>query len=221
MMFRYVDRPVQFFKDENGLDKEFSGYLWQMKADGWCTEIVRDKSKKIVEPWGRADWGKGKDGSLFFLSRRPMNKGGPTQMPVDDRIIQVVESWDLPDQSALAAEWMARRNVVQAPEMFYLFDVLWWNDKWMGFERLEDRIKTLGELTVKTKKGVVEVMPSGVEHFDAVFAMIKKDPEYSWTEGLVLKHLGSKLKGDHQKGVDNGLHIKNKWRAGYDRREEL
>lgn len=221
MIFRYVDRPVQMFKDQMGsLDKEFNpGYLWQFKADGWCTQIVRDKSQRLIEPWGRKDWGKGKDGSLFFLSRRDMVKGGPTKMPVADDMVQAVEALDLPDQTALAGEWMERRTIGEMSGMILLFDVLWWDDQWQGDTRLDKRVSRLA--TIKPVKGVFEVMPSGSQDFDATFDMIAKDPQYAWTEGLVIKQLGSKLKGDPKKGVDNALHIKIKWRAGYSGREEI
>lgn len=221
MLFRYVDRPVQMFKDQmESLDKEFNpGYLWQFKADGWCTEIIRDKSQRIIEPWGRKDWGKGKDGSLFFLSRRDMVKGGPTRMPVADEMVQAVEAMDLPDQTALAGEWMERRTIGEMSGNILLFDVLWWNNEWQGILRLDERLKRL--VDIKPTKGILEMMPFGIEDFEKTFEKISKEPEFAWTEGLVIKQLGSRLKGDPKKGVDNALHIKIKWRAGYSGREEI
>ena len=226
MRFRYQDRPVRFYKEKLlELDTE-GGYLAQLKLDGWNCNLCRDTTKKIAEK----SWGQGSDGSIFCLSRRDVNKGGPTRIPCSDTIIKSIEALNLPDQTMLASEWVARRTIGELPEQLFLFDAMWLKDEWLGEMDFVKRYGTLcelipGEITTDRLKnggkyGYAEIgqdlnLSTNFENsFIQVYEKISTDPTLIWAEGLVLKHKESKIKGDFQKGVDNGLQIKVRWRSG-------
>lgn len=230
MIFRFVDRPIMMFKD--ALQELDSGkdYLGQWKLDGWLTHVVRDSSHEVLSTWGDRSWACGKDKSLFFLSRRELNKGGPTRIPVRPEIIDQVEALKLPDRSMLAAEWMERRSkddklLFDMSEQLWLFDTLFVVDKWQGDEGFESRYKTLVDLTNLTKsltdQSPVKLLPVIPADFLSVFEKTSVDPVFSWVEGLVLKQKNSRLKGGLRKGENNGLQIKVKWRAGASGREKI
>lgn len=210
MKLIYPDYAITMTPEQlGGLDAEGS-YVAELKLDGWRTFVTRDKSQKIAERFGGKEWGQGKDKSLFFLSKRPMTKGGPTRIPVCDEIIHSVEALDLPDQSMMDSEWMARRTVDELPEKLFMFDVLWLDDKWRGDEFYYQRREQV-ESIVKPSS-VLGMPPFTKKGFEAYFNESKA--AIPWAEGLFLKHSHSRIKGSPTKTKENALWVRIKWRQG-------
>jgi hypothetical protein len=193
MIWRYADRPLEMFRPEKVLPKLDADKCWfaQQKLDGWLTNIV-------------------KDGKLSFLSRRDKAKGGPTPIPVKPEIIAAVEALELPDKTHLVGEWLNRRTIGECPERLYLFDVMCWSDQSfceMGaLERWNFLMDKVGEL-----KGDLAYPLYCDCNFLSFFNEQTKIP---YTEGIVLKHVRGKVKGDNERGIDNGMLVKVKWRSG-------
>lgn len=186
-------------------------WIATQKADGWRTTIVKDNSGDVMNYNGCKDWTRGN--GLYFLSRRGFDKGGPTNIPVSDEIVQIVEAMNLPDKTMLEGEWMARRTIDECPETMFLFDVLWYNDQWIGREDANYRFKMLHELKVD---GPVKFPDFARENYQEFY---NKQITIPWTEGIVLRHVTSTLIGDTVECKKNPLLIKCKWRRGPDGRE--
>ena len=219
MKLRYYDRPMEQYKNVLAEHEATGDYVFQYKVDGWQTSFFRDKSRKLVSTWGGSPtWGRGSDGSLFFVSRRAKKQGGPTQIPVSDEIIEAAQRLDLPDQSMLATEWMARRTIGECPEKLFVFDLMFLDNEWQGDDLLRQRMKKLNGIMSPfpfvRETPALEALQFFTKDFVSTFEKIATDPAFAWTEGLVLKHLDSVIKGDNEKGVDNALLIKVKWRSG-------
>jgi ATP-dependent DNA ligase len=126
-------------------------------------------------------------------------------------VIASIEKLQLPDQIMLDGEWLARRTIDEIPESLFVFDVLWLNGEWQGNVPCWTRHQELLKLTGS------RIMPECVESgFRAFFESRTKIP---WTEGIVLKHKSSKVKGDPDECIKNALWVKLKWRSGDTGRE--
>jgi ATP-dependent DNA ligase len=194
------------------------GWWFSSKLDGWRTHIVRDKSHKIISGFEKADWAKGSDHSLFFLSSRNMSKGGPTVIPVCDEIIQSVEKLNLADLTILDSEWMARRTIGECPEKIFIFDVIWLSNQWLGNLPYMER-KRIREDLLKDKLTFVLDIPEEVQNDIAGF--FKKMTQIPWTEGMVGKHCDSKLKSGFDEPIKNPWWVKIKWRDGASGRDTV
>jgi ATP-dependent DNA ligase len=191
------------------------GRVAQAKYDGWRCMIIRDTTDTYLPGMKK----RGKDGSLRFVSRRDLDAGGPTNLPVSDEVVEFVESLDLPDQTVLDSEWMARRTIGECPERLYVFDLLWWDNEWQGKKTYSDRLAVLsGVLKPEDEAGEVPVMlPLQVaENFGDFFNRLTELP---YTEGMVIKPLNSTLKGNRTGCSKNPLLVKIKWRDGANGRD--
>lgn len=152
-----------------------------------------------------------------------MASGGPTAHPVCDAVVDAVELMAMPDQTALAGEWMARRTIGECPEKLYLFDILFMDDQWVGDAPFCGRLNLLGSIAnwgkYKEDEPGAEICRTFTEGFREEYERIRSDPSLAWTEGLVLKRRLGTLVGDNKKGVDNGTQVKVKWRSGASGRE--
>jgi hypothetical protein len=212
MNLRYPDHAVTMTTEAlAALDAE-GVYTAELKLDGWRTFIARDQSQNIIGKWGQRSWGRGKDSSLFFLSKRPLTKGGPTAIPVCDDILKAVENLDLPDQSMLDCEWMARRTIDECPEKLFVFDTLWLADKWCGDEQYAVRRKNLEDLVLLKECAHLGMPPFVNTGFVNYFNESKR--LIPWAEGLFLKHARSRIKGGVSETKENALWVRIKWRAG-------
>lgn len=237
MKFRYCDRPVQMFKEIlPELDGE-NAYTAELKMDGWNVHLVRDIDHSAVREAGIPEsFGIGRDSSLFFLSRRDMKKGGPTQIPVSQAIAEYIDNANLPDKTEICCEWMARRSIGEIPETLFIFDAMWWNNEWQGDKVHWERTDLLRSSTlIITEKarnqtitgclenGIitdpVQLVPNIETGFSEVYDKLAASKTFQFAEGLVLKRRSSTLKGGFQKGEDNGSWIKVKYRAGCSGRE--
>jgi ATP-dependent DNA ligase len=214
MKLVYPDKPMEDVKESLPRYEEEKCWRAQSKLDGWRTLVARDKNQTIADP----TWAQGKDNSLFFLSRRDGKKGGPTRIPVSQGIIEAIEALNLPDKSMLDGEWMARRTIGECPEKLFLFDVLWFNDKWFGDLTFFKRDEFLTSIVKASEPSVpvhtrehVPMPAQAKESFAELFKYVQAVP---YTEGIVLKHLDSKIKGDIDGCVKNALWAKIKWRSG-------
>jgi len=121
LKWRAPDKPVRLNPDQ--LAKFDNGiYLAQKKMDGYRVEIITDSA-----------------GHVSTISRAQKH------IPVSQHILDEIQELGLPPLSQLDGEWMKRRagNI----EKISLFDVLNWDNKWVGSIKCEDRIKILDKIT--------------------------------------------------------------------------
>lgn len=203
MIFKFYDRPVQNFP-KSIPEYHPSEWIAQHKGDGWLTHIFRDKSRTIANP----AWGRGHDGSLFFLSRREATNGGPTNIPVNEEIVKTLDELQLPDQTEIPAEWLARRTIGECDEMLLFFDLMYLADTWIGNYGFEERLKMLQKL-ITNGNDHTRIIPHAEGNFEQFY---KELPPY--TEGIILKRRTGALKGGSKKGQDTGLMVKVKYRSG-------
>lgn len=201
MIFRYGDAPIRIYPDSVPA-MERKKCVAQQKLDGWRCYIVRDKSGKMLKNDAKPV---GKDNSLYFVSRRGMDKGGPKSFPVSQKVIEEVEALDLPDLTELDSEWVERR--VKAPKELYIFDVLWLNNLWMGskiyserWDWIKSKITTSSQITI----------PEYVEN--DFISFFEKQKSISYSEGIVIKMLNGKVAGHTQKGEDSMCMFKVRYR---------
>lgn len=196
MLTHYPDKPITqnpcFLQewDDKGT------YLCQQKVDGWRLIIIRDKQ-----------------GKFHYLSRH--NKG-----LADDILPELkaeIETLAIPNDSQIDGEWISRRacsmkDKYRLPEMIFLFDVLKWKGMWQLNKPLDERYALVKKLFVGKPVGKVLLPPEAepgkfVEFFEAQ-RMI------DISEGVVVKHLKSKIEGDRRECKTNKMMYKVKYRAG-------
>jgi hypothetical protein len=230
MLLRFPDCPLEIFPSIlSELDKKQEEFDNTLKLDGWRTLTIKDPKHEIVKSYlgGSESWACGKDKDLFFLSKRGLNKGGPTRMPVSPEIVVAVDALNLPSSTMLDAEWLERRtqgdNITQS---LWLLDVMWLNDEWKGKEQFKTRLEllskilplqTVDELLSKPIKPVsIPGRPNIGMTISQFFERTKSIP---WTEGIVIRKLSSPIVGDREKCCDNASMLKAKWRSGCSGRE--
>lgn len=215
MRLMMPNKPVEYFaSDPNIWDKFIGSWIGQQKLDGHRTLIVKDTTGQILSYGGNKAWVRGSN--LYFLSRRDLVKGGPTKIPVKEEIVKAIEALDLPDQSMLDGEWLARRTIGEIPETLFLFDVMWYKDEWQGKYPLRDRLNILEKIVSGKLNEYIRIPESFTADFKTAFDSQKK---ISWTEGLVLKQLDSTIISDRKECVKNPSWVKVKWRSGHDGRD--
>jgi len=215
MKLRFPDKP---FESHKSTIKDFdtNQYIAQSKLDGYRTFVIKNKNHSIIKQYNGTNISKGDN--LFFLSRRGINKGGPTDIPVKQEIINVIDSLNLPDNTMLDCEWLCRRTIGECPEKLFIFDVIWLNDEWIGKKPFIDRNKILLDLINKKLCDCVGIPDSTSTNFEEFFETQTKIP---WTEGIVLKHHTSTIIGDNLECKKNPLIIKIKWRGSSDGRQPI
>jgi len=210
MKILFPNKPIESFKSQlPEFDKTPGRYLAQQKLDGYRCMIVKNPSKNLSEKsWYRKDH--------LFLSRRGMIKGGPTKLPVSDELLEMVIKLNLPDNTMLDSEWIARRTIGETPESLYVFDILWLNDEWMGSKNLKNRHETLIKIMSNHETEIFKIPESVENNYQNFFDKQTKIP---YTEGIVLKDLNSTLIPDRSESPKNSGWIKCKWRQGHNGRE--
>jgi hypothetical protein len=217
MRMVYSDKPMEDFKESIARYEAEKQWWVEAKLDGWRCYIARDRSNRFGSEYLRGVIpGSGRDNSLYFFSRRDSGKGGPTPIPVKIQIVETVESWDLPDLSMLDSEWMARRTVGECPEKVFVFDTLWLADEWQGEVPYADRTTRLHFNYASKTNEHVDMPEQAKNGFAEFFAKMQTIP---WTEGMVLKDVRGKIKGDIKGCIVNPLLVKIKWRSGSSGRE--
>ena len=222
----YPHKPrEQYKKDLPTFDAEANEWEGTLKEDGWRLLIAKDSKHQIADP----SWVKGNH--LFFLSRRGQDKGGPTQIPVSKEIIDTVDSLNMPDQSILDCEWMARRTIGEIPECVFLLDCLWLDDVWQGDNPYIDRKNTLlgafpFSITQEpdffgTTFSINEFVRTPTRTHERFSDFFVKGQNFEHAEGIVLKHLQSKIVGSRKECQKSALWVKIKWRSGCSGREEV
>ena len=218
MILRLPDKPNEMFASNPKIWDEFKTQEWlaTQKLDGFRLLIVKDSLHKIVKSFrGSSNWARGTNKDLFFLSRRGTNKGGPTNIPVCEEIVKIIEKMNLADMTMLDSEWLERRTKDDdIHECVFLLDYMWKADDWLGNSPHKDRIVLVNELEIdndwiRRPKYVTE----------NYVGFYEKQKAISWTEGIVLKHVDSIIIGDDIECKKNPLWIKVKWRSGDTGRE--
>lgn len=222
MVIRFGDKPLEMFKQVfPKFDAELNVHDCTSKVDGWRTWVIKDKEHTIVKsyPNGNTNWARGKNKDLFFLSRRGFDKGGPTNIPVKEEIVETVDNFDLPNLSMLDSEWLDRRTIGEIPESLFLLDVLWYQDEWIGGKIWLERKPLLFTFQDKVNNHVrFPLRPKEGQKFSDFFEEMKSIP---WTEGIVLRHNNNTQIGDRTECKKNATLIKIKWRSGSSGREEV
>jgi hypothetical protein len=219
MQLRYPDQPVEIFPDN--LDSQDNGTsMAQQKVDGYHCLLTRDTNHNVIREFGgNANWDVGE--GIFFLSRRGVNKGGPTRLDVSREIVEVIKKLALPDNTMLDAEWLERRTKEDGiGDCLFIHDVLWLEDKWFGDVSCWDRFNLLAKLLdgIRCDTGVVRIVDFVIHDFRVFFEAQRKTP---WSEGIVIKDMSHKIKGSRTECQKNPLWLKVKWRSGCDGRKVL
>ena len=162
-------QPIPYFGEKINSD-----WIYEPKIDGWRLQIIKDNNGKI-ECWGRR------------LEKKPnwTNKLSTVIKAADD----------LPQGTIIDAELYSTKgrrfipSVIagnrKAKPIVYLFDVIYYQGKFIGNFPLKERKKLLSRIQVKPPLYVVEYKPV-VDVKKHLLAMAKKGHE-----GIVLKKLSS------------------------------
>jgi len=186
MRFRFPDKPNEIISLD-GINQ--NDYLVQVKIDGWRCITYFDDSR------------------FDFYSRHKR------RMEINPGIIESLMELNLPEGTVLDGELLGRRpGQSGSEEILFLFDVLYWQGIWMGGFSAEDRWNYLLELNFPDTN-LIGLPAWGFGGAAKLFELSKKT---SITEGIVLKHRGSRLVGHIRDCAKNRMWLKYKWRGGSD-----
>lgn len=200
MKWRHADMPLRMPQDKLGDFESEGGYIATLKNDGW----------RCLISWN------GKE--LKFQSRRPMDKGGPTDHPISDSLKEEVRQFfvenEIPANTRLDSEWLCRRT--EGDEEIVIFGVLYYNGEWVGQD--PETVRWALVKSWKYNQPHVQLCPHTEENFEEFF-------QFHWdhspkAEGIVLKQIQSKLIGNRKTIKKNPLWFKVKWRDGADGKSE-
>jgi ATP-dependent DNA ligase len=185
--------------------------LPEFDADNNCIATVKYDGWRCIIDWDGQDVG--------FFSRRTPDKGGPTILPVCESLKSEVLEWlqdnQVPPLTRFDSEWIARRT--EGPERIRIFGIQYYDGKWIGRDS-EDVRFTLIE-TMRYNQPHVLLVEYARENYTEFFKAIEQKygslPEKQQrAEGIVLKHVNSKLLGNIKVGKKNPQWYKIKWRDG-------
>ena len=204
MILKYPNKPTEMWID-NLPELDDGNSFADQKLDGYRTFIIKDSQKR----WHNQE--------LVCVSRRGKDKGGPVKFDVSDEIMESIKALDLPDQTMLDAEWLSRRTKDDGiPECIYVFDILWFDDQWIGSEDCWDRRQQLLDIVKPNEHiRIPECVESGFSEF---FEAQRKLP---WTDGVIVKEKDSTIKTSVEECKKTALWIKVKWRRGHSGRDEV
>lgn len=169
-------------------------FLCQQKVDGWRLIVIRDKQ-----------------GTFHYYSRH--NKS--LAKDIDDGLKAEVESLPIPNDSQIDGEWISRRACsvdYKLPQMIFLFDVLKWKGLWMLNKPLKERY-ALVRMMFQEKQPEHVMLPSEAEPGEFV-EFYEAQKKISFSEGVVVKLLSSKMVGDRRECKKSPSLWKVKHRAG-------
>ena len=201
MRIRCPDAPYRISRDSLPEFDHENVYIASAKMDGF----------RCIIDWDGTDVG--------FFSRRAPDKGGPTALPVCDALKEEVIAWlqdnEIPALTRFDSEWIARRT--EGPESLRIFGLQYYDGEWMGRER-EDVRFTLIE-NMKYNQPHVLLVEYTRSNYNDFFNQIKAKygnlpDKQQRAEGIVLKHIDSKLLGNIKTGKKNSQWYKIKWRDG-------
>lgn len=205
MRWRAPDKPIRITQEQLPDIDLLGGFIATIKKDGWRSTI---------------DW---TGSELEFYSRRGMDKGGPTILPVCDELRKEVHQFfinnNIPPNTRLDGEWIGRRS--EGPEELVIFGIPHYNGDWIGSE--SERVRWELVKSFRFEQGNFMLAEYSEENYSGFFTrMMKRDlilPENLWTaEGIVLKQEDSKLIGNLNHSDVNGGWFKAKWRDSADGR---
>lgn len=180
----FAPKPMtMFIRDLCSFDS--SRWLAQIKIDGFRAHPVVDNR------------------GIQVLSRHQK------PLAVSNLLKSHIVGLGLPDNTMLDAEWTSRREKHKTEEL-YLFDVLWWDGKWVGDQPFEKRYELLQSIILPPDIILVENIQ---DDFEGAFSRILGDAR---TEGLVLKKRGYLIPRLLRESKEIPSLIKIKWRDGPD-----
>ena len=169
-------------------------YICQQKVDGWRVIVIRDK-----------------EGGWHYYSRQ----NNSLAAEIDPALKAEVESLPIPPDSQIDGEWISRRACsikYELPQMIFLFDVLRWKGLWMFNKVLKERDALVKSLFLEHHP---EHVTTPVEAAPGKFAeFFEEQRTIPYSEGVVVKHLMSKMVADRRDCKKNDRWFKVKWRAG-------
>lgn len=189
-LWRAPDKPLRVFPDYLSHLEAKGGYIAEAKYDGFRGVVLIDDQE--VRAYSR------------HFERLPVSK------PVLDQF----RGLGFRSGTAIDIEWMERRS--GDSEAIYLFDTLYLEWQWQGNRPLAERLSTFDGMQLPSPIFRPASVTSGFLDF---FESQIGDPNASPTEGIVLKHLSSRLIGKPTGSADNPLWCKVKWRDGPDGRQ--
>jgi ATP-dependent DNA ligase len=200
MKIRFPDMPTRIAQCQLKDFEILGGFIATIKVDGW----------RVIIDWTGED--------LEFYSRRRIDKGGPTILPVNISLREEAKQFfihnKIPSNSRLDGEWMGRRT--EGPEKIVLFGIQYYNGEWIGSE--PERVRWNLVESFKFNQENVLKAESSEENYCGFFKSTAEQmhlPENErTTEGIVLKHEDSTLIGNVKTSKDNPGWFKAKWRDG-------
>jgi len=201
LRIRSPDKPHRTSQDSLIEFDQEDDYIATVKYDGYRCII---------------DW----DGeTVGFFSRRGIDAGGPTRHKVCDELAEAVKVFlienAVPANTRLDSEWLAKRTI--GPEQIFIFGVQYWGGQWLGREIETVRWELVSRLNYNQQ---YVNLAENTRHLYSEFfqKMMKEDTQQSeknWkVEGIVLKHVNSKLLGNLKTSKLNPRWYKVKWRDG-------
>ncbi|MHA2066678.1 MAG: ATP-dependent DNA ligase [Candidatus Thorarchaeota archaeon] len=201
LRIRCPDKPHRTSQDSLVEFDQEDCYIATVKYDGWRCII---------------DW----DGeNVGFFSRRDIDSGGPTRHKVCDELVGAVKAFllenEVPADTRLDSEWLARRTT--GPEQIFIFGVQYWGGQWLGRELETVRWELIAGL--KYNQQHVNLAENTRHNYSEFFQRVMEEDtqhsEKNWkVEGIVLKHVNSKLLGNLKTSKKNSRWYKVKWRDG-------
>jgi len=199
MRIRCPDKPYRVAQVALSDFDEEGSYIATIKYDGY---------RCIV------DWD-GKD--VNFFSRRGTNSGGPVAHPISEvlkeRTLRFLSINKLRPNTRLDCEWLHFRTVCEPA--IIVFGILYSNGKWLGQKPEMVRWEILKSLKYSQHVRLAKYTTSNyTELFESSRDRdLALGDEKLWTtEGIVLKHVKSKLIGNPRRSNKNPLWFKVKWR---------
>lgn len=201
MRVRTPDKPHRVAQDSLPEFDEEGTYIATAKYDGY---------RAILDYDGR---------SLALFSRRGMDEGGPRKHPVGDDLMGQLSSWvnenGLAPNTRIDGEWLRYRT--KGEPIYVVFGIMFAEGRWLGREPESVRWSIVKDLQYNQPN--IMLAEHAEENYTEFFNRLK-DRDYTRTEddwkleGIVLKHVTSRLVGRNKSSDKNPLWFKAKWRDG-------
>ena len=165
---------------------KFDPKLWvaQKKFDGHRAHPITDIETSL---------------SVLSRHRKPLT--------VSQQIIEALKALKLPANTMLDSEWNARR--ASKIEELHIFDILWFNNEWIGDKPFEDRYAIIEQMDLKPPLYIAKVYEDFLELMKSIIGDQR-------TEGIVLKRRGFMIQRSLNEAKDISSMVKIKWRDGPD-----
>ena len=128
------------------------------------------------------------------------------KLDVSQTTLNAIKDLKLPFGTMLDAEWTGRRTYRN--EELHIFDVMWWNNSWVGSLPFESRIEIIKSINLSDP---IHLVKNFQDDFIGLMRSIIGDYR---TEGVVLKKRGFTIPRLLRDSKDIAEMVKIKWRDG-------